>query len=70
MFAVEVLFSFQSVCVGVSCYCVSVCENVCTHNYICGLDSHFCECIQRFCVCVYVCVLVGVWVCQGEGGVL
>lgn len=34
MFAVD--FSFQSVCVGVLYYCVSVCEDVCSRNFIYG----------------------------------
>lgn len=44
MFAVD-LFSFQSVCVGVLYYCVSVCEDICSRNFIYGWNLHCCECV-------------------------
>lgn len=40
---------------GVFCYCVSVCENVCSPNYVFGLNLHCCESILWFGMHVCVC---------------
>lgn len=42
-------------CLGLS-YCVSVCENACSPNYVSGLNLHCCDSVQWFKMCVCLCV--------------